>query len=59
MAVLIDIECDECKLHIDDGEPVYCEDCYKRLEDEKDRLLNENEDLRARVEELEREVAEK
>ena len=39
---MIKIECGDCRCDLNTGELVFCEDCYKKLESQIEKLEDEN-----------------
>lgn len=45
------VECEACSDSLMDGDILYCEDCYKKIVDEKEELIE-------RIEQLEKQLKE-
>ena len=56
MGYSIDVLCDKCDSFVKQGDEIVCETCYDTLETKWLDLINENNDLKERVEALEKEV---
>ena len=45
MSIDFDFSCNECNHKFSDGEPAYCSDCFKELEQKISKLEDKIEDL--------------
>lgn len=49
---MIKIECGDCGCDLNTGDAVFCEDCYKKLEDQVEKLGDENYKLMKTIGEM-------
>ena len=45
MSIKFEFKCDECNHEFSNGEPVYCSECHKELQDKISKLEDKIEDL--------------